>query len=581
MKQGRVDYRSIPVFLDLDDSAACLKAQWSFPGSKVSAQVSKQDADQWVQDASNWESTMRSVRDIGPSPVTTPFFPFLKKTGENISQALFEKGDGQHDAPVVCWNQVYVQSLTQSPGGFRIVLEIQDYLADRLCRIPWETWSTKVPEKAQGIQDRLVLGKRVSLVRRILSAPKLAPASLTVSRRPLRILLFAPDPDIAETGMALDTQREITEVKKAVESLGRRAAITVVQGKHATLARLKQAAKGCHIVHFIGHGDVVDGQARLLLVNDRGGPDWCAVSDITQCLRDQDVRLVCLNGCRTAAIGAFASQFPAVVGMQFRISDEAAIAFAKGLYSEIVESGQLDRAVWQGRQEIFNKPEPRDRGEYLIPVLYMQSEDGQILPPRQPVRWVRWAFAAVLAVLIGLTGYQAYVASMTRQANEQAVAGLPLVHDVRLVAQSGGESAPLEYVPVPETGGVLHSGDNFQVHVQLNRDAYVQVLMLDSAGKLGCLFPGFHETRSMRALPAGRIHVFPGAELGFQLDAKTGSEMVLIVASETLLDGLEEQVHRLNAVPQVLGNDGELREGVLTCLRDRGYTVEARTFKHQ
>lgn len=80
-------------------------------------------------------------------------------------------------------------------------------------------------------------------------------------------------------------------------------------------------------------------------------------------------------------------------------------------------------------------------------------------------------------------------------------------------------------------GSVLRSHDNFQVHLETNRPAYVYILLYDSEGQASQIFPdpkidqpGFVE--------GGKKVVIPGEDLWFWLDENTGTETVYVLASE-------------------------------------------------
>jgi tetratricopeptide (TPR) repeat protein len=66
---------------------------------------------------------------------------------------------------------------------------------------------------------------------------------------------------------------------------------------------------------------------------------------------------------------------PAVVAMQFPISDEAAITFARGFYTALSVGRPVDASVTQARLAIFAG---NNDVEWGTPVLYMRTPDGRI-----------------------------------------------------------------------------------------------------------------------------------------------------------------------------------------------------------
>jgi hypothetical protein len=144
------------------------------------------------------------------------------------------------------------------------------------------------------------------------------------------------------------------------------------------------------------------------------------------------LRLAVLNACegaRTAADDPFAGvatslvqqEIPAVVAMQFEITDRAAIVFSRELYGALADGYAIDSAVAEARKAIFADDNDVEWG---TPVLFMRSSDGRLfelgdgppvrpLPPPEPVRpgWVsrllrslsrhRWAVVgAAVAALV-------------------------------------------------------------------------------------------------------------------------------------------------------------------------------------
>jgi hypothetical protein len=102
------------------------------------------------------------------------------------------------------------------------------------------------------------------------------------------------------------------------------------------------------------------------------------------------LRLAVLNSCQGAR-GSVSDPFsgvaqslvqqgiPAVVAMQFEISDQAAIIFAQELYAAIADGNPVDAAVGECRRAIFAGGNDI---EWATPVLYMRSPNGQLFQVR-------------------------------------------------------------------------------------------------------------------------------------------------------------------------------------------------------
>jgi len=124
----------------------------------------------------------------------------------------------------------------------------------------------------------------------------------------------------------------------------------------------------------------------VLVLEDKQGHGWCADSRrIGTILHDHpSLRLVVLNSCEGArnsltdpfagvAAGLIRQGVPAVVAMQFEITDEAAITFAGEFYAALAGGFPVDAAVAEARKAIYIQPNDIEWG---TPVLYMRSSDG-------------------------------------------------------------------------------------------------------------------------------------------------------------------------------------------------------------
>ena len=121
------------------------------------------------------------------------------------------------------------------------------------------------------------------------------------------------------------------------------------------------------------------------------------------------LRLVFLNSCRTAEVAAEApftavatalqahATVPAVIAMQHRVGDAAAIDFAAAVYGRLAIDGEVDEAVRLGRQRL--------RGghgvEWAVPVLYSRLVHGRLFAPPAPIPRRQIAAAVTLGLLLG------------------------------------------------------------------------------------------------------------------------------------------------------------------------------------
>jgi CHAT domain len=104
---------------------------------------------------------------------------------------------------------------------------------------------------------------------------------------------------------------------------------------------------------------------------------------------------------------------PAVVAMQFPISDQAAILFARTFYECILLGHTVDAAVVEGRKELHSNKVTAS--EWATPVLYLRSKDGVLF------EWEKNDAAAASAAPVSLapgTGAATATAPATATAAE-------------------------------------------------------------------------------------------------------------------------------------------------------------------
>jgi len=105
----------------------------------------------------------------------------------------------------------------------------------------------------------------------------------------------------------------------------------------------------------------------------------------------------------------------------------------------------------------------------------------------------------------------------------------PLEMMVNLIGQRQIGNDDYEEVMV-KNGSTLKSNDNFQVNVKTSKDCYVYVLLFDSEGKAGLLFPGM--AGSNNRVTANKAYQIPAGNKWFFLDDKTGTESIYILVDE-------------------------------------------------
>jgi len=270
-----------------------------------------------------------------------------------------------------------VQQVESADAGLRIRLRLAD--SPELSDLPWEYLYDRDARRF------LALSEWTPVVRYLDLASRIRPLSV---HPPLRILVMAASPTDFDP---LDVKAEWARVRDALRDVRRTGRVVVERVRTGTLADLRRQLlhSEYHVFHFIGHGRY-DPQAQdgvLALEGPNGRAQLISGADLGAMLHDhRSLRLALLNSCEGARGGrtdpyAGTAQsliyqgIPAVVAMQFEITDGAAITFAHSLYEAVADGYPLDAAMSQARNAIRDQPNPV---EWATPVLYLRAPDGRI-----------------------------------------------------------------------------------------------------------------------------------------------------------------------------------------------------------
>lgn len=282
----------------------------------------------------------------------------------------------------------------------RFVFDPADADLTELAIVPWE-----LLYRAE-TRDFLARSPITPVVRSLdVPRPDRALRPLRVTpRAPLRVLLA----EAAPWGVPpLFTPLEAVRVRHALKPIPSLELTHLERASFDTTQRRLHRG-GFHVLHFMGHGDFdpETGEAVLCFEGPGRALERVPAAHLAEHLkRSRSVRLVVLNACLTGALPRDRGQdpftaaaaaltmagVPAVVAMQFSISDRAAIAFAAGLYDALAHGDPLEAAVAEGRLAICREgacapAEPaggrrEETLEWATPVLYLRGEDGRIVEP--------------------------------------------------------------------------------------------------------------------------------------------------------------------------------------------------------
>jgi hypothetical protein len=293
----------------------------------------------------------------------------LKEFGGKLYGAVFQ--DELRDVLLRSINQTRVQGT-----GLRLRLRLTD--APELAELPWEFLYDR------RLNRFLAQSRRTPLVR-YMDLPD-PPQPLAVEG-PLRLLVMISGP----AGYPpLDVEQEwslLTDALGAQQDAGQ----VIVERLPANMGDLRRRLRreAFHVFHFVGHGYYRSdwGDGVLVMEDHSGRPQEVTGEEIGGLLNEYDqTRLVVLNSCegaRTDSSDPFSGVaqsliqqgLPAVVAMQFEITDDAAIIFARELYWAIADGYPLEAALAEARGAIRDAGNPTEWG---TPVLYSRAPDGRL-----------------------------------------------------------------------------------------------------------------------------------------------------------------------------------------------------------
>ena len=307
--------------------------------------------------------TRRGVRRI-----SSPEWDLAKTFGGRLFSSLME-------GPV---GELYRSSLStaQATGdGVRITLSLTE--VPELAEIPWE-YLFDPP-------NFLAISTSTPIVRYLDVAKPRRPLEVAL---PIRILAVVSAPSDVEE---LDTGDERQRLESALKPLIDAKAVAIDWLEEATLLALtkKLQPDTYHILHFIGHGgfDDASGEGALLFEDAAGRGRPVSGEQLATVLNNKaSLRLVFLNSCEGArasiqdpfsgvASSLIQREIPAVIAMQFEITDRAAIIFAGEFYAVLAEGQPVDSAVTHARLMVFAD---QNDVEWGTPVLFMRVADGRL-----------------------------------------------------------------------------------------------------------------------------------------------------------------------------------------------------------
>lgn len=262
-------------------------------------------------------------------------------------------------------------------AGLRIRLHLND--APALADAPWELLHDGT--------DFVALQPQRALVRYLELPQPIKPLPVAPPLRALAILSSPKDFD------PLDIAREWEHLNDALADVISTGLFEIDLLEQPTLTALQNQLRrsAYHILHFSGHGEydasaANHSQGALVFQDEYGKGQAVNALTLARHLADHStLRLVVLNACegarastRDAFTGAaqtlMRQNIPAVIAMQFEITDDAAQNFARTLYDALANQMPIDAAVSDARKRLAND----ENLEWATPVLFTRVDDGNL-----------------------------------------------------------------------------------------------------------------------------------------------------------------------------------------------------------
>lgn len=271
--------------------------------------------------------------------------------------------------------------------GLRIRLHLQD--TPELCHLPWEYLHQSFTNQF------MCLNKKSPIVRYLDIPLVILPLRINL---PLRLLVMISNPENLSN---LNYEEEKEKIEGALANLIHDELLEVTYLENATVSELQKEFRKSHyhVFHYIGHGnfDPVTNKGILAFETETKEHYNIDAEQLGAILKNHcSIRLVILNSCKgakTSAINPFAGTastlvqqgIPAVIAMQFSISDFMAIKFANIFYSVVAKGLPVDTATTEARVEMYATT--NSSIEWGTPVLFMRSHDGILFNIMETLRY--------------------------------------------------------------------------------------------------------------------------------------------------------------------------------------------------
>ena len=362
------------------------------------------------------------------APATTDM---IQQLGKALYDALFT-----HPELLLAFGKA--QGSASADSGVRLRLQIEP---TELAALPWETLHDG--------KEWLSTQSSTPLVRKLALSENRKPLQKLQIQGALRILFVGASPEDLDR---LEVEKTADELEILLGGAIKKQQIVFDKLLNATLEDLQQGLlKDYHILYFAGHGSpegifLDDGEGDNTekagkVVRGRGDKALVSAETLAQALEGKQTRLVFLAACETSKasersrlLRGFAqelaerSNLPAIVAMQYFISDMQANPLTTQFFAALAAGRPIDRAMAEARAVLMSKGQVNR--DVFSPVLYLQAEDGALFPKTKNWPAISLGVALLIAAVVGggfarsaeIEQIQTFVAlSTAKLANDQTL----------------------------------------------------------------------------------------------------------------------------------------------------------------
>ena len=295
----------------------------------------------------------------------------LKTLGKKLYQALFPNDI----------NAQFHETISSVQANQYGVVHLRlRFESPELAALPWEFLFYEENNTFLANDEKVVLSRYIDVPEQ--------KRDIKAANQPLKILLVISTPTDLNPLDATGEENLIREaLKKHIET--DRIELDVLTEATTSNIRRKLDEKPYNVFHFIGHGVFKNNKSNIALVDEDGKAYLLNDENFANFfLGDHNLGLIVLNCCQGGTLSAnqaFAGTvlnlvqhgIPAVVAMQYEISDSTAKLFADEFYSYLAQGESVDVAIQKTRNAISQEV-GLDRRDFATPVIYMGAKGGKI-----------------------------------------------------------------------------------------------------------------------------------------------------------------------------------------------------------